>query len=282
MAAHTELTLLHTNDLHDRRSVFAYLEQVERDATTLLLDAGDAIRGSNTVFRWEEPVLDAMSAVGYDVCAFGNRELSYLRPVLRRRLRQARHPYTCANVVDLRSPLHDMWKAPFLRTIGACRVGIIGLTPVQYLPGSPWEPLLGYRFSRPEEAVRDAVASLRDQVDLLVLLSHSGLRTDCRLARDIAGIDLIVGGHSHHRLPEPLWVGTTAIVQTGCHGRHVGRMQLRVGSTSGVEVVGYELVPMPDAESAPWHEREVRGSEDLAALLEGEATTSPAMRGMTA
>ena len=243
----SELTLLHTNDMHDRRGVFPYLESRPRDGATLLVDAGDAIRGSNTVFRLHEPILDAMSRVGYDAMAFGNREFNYLRGVLRRRHQQVRFPFICANVHDLRGKVNDLWQPTLIKQVGGARIGLIGLTPVQYLEPSPWQSVFGFRFRPPLEVLPPLVTALRPQVDALVLLSHSGFDTDCRIARETEGIDVIVGGHSHHLLETPRQIGGTTIVQTGSYGRFVGEMTLRVKQGGSVEVSGYRLIPMAGA-----------------------------------
>lgn len=237
-----ELTLLHTNDLHDRRAVFPVLEQYPRDRSTLLVDAGDAIRGSNTVFRLHEPILDAMSRVGYDAMTFGNREFNYLRGVLNRRHAQVTFPFVCANVRDLRDKVNHLWQPTLVKQVGDVRVGLIGLTPVQYLEPSYWQPLFGFQFFPPMEVLEPLVASLRPQVDALVLLSHSGFDADCQIARTIEGIDVIVGGHSHTLLETPRRIGGTAIVQTGAYGRFVGKMRLRAKEGGAVEVIDYGLI----------------------------------------
>lgn len=245
------LTLLHTNDMHDRRTVFPFLAGYPRDASTLLLDAGDAIRGSNTVFRLHEPILDLMSRVGYDAQAFGNREFNYVRWVLRRRYRQVKYPFVCANVHDLRGRVQGLWEPTWVSDFGGVRVGVIGLTPVQYPADSPWERLFGFRFAPPLDILPTLVRDLASRVDLVILLSHSGYNLDRRIAQEVEGIHVIVGGHSHHLMREPVVLNGTHIVQTGCFGRFVGRMRLRVGSTAGVEVRDYELLPMPNAEPLP-------------------------------
>ena len=238
----TQLTLLHTNDMHDRRTVFPVLERHPRDASTLLVDAGDAIRGSNTVFRFNEPILEAMSRAGYDAMTFGNREFNYLRGVLNRRHAQVTFPFVCANVRDLRGKVNHLWQPTLVKQVGGARVGIIGLTPVQYLEPSYWQPLFGFQFRPPMEVLPGLVAELRSQVDALVLLSHSGFDADCQIARTIDGIDVIVGGHSHTLLETPRRIGSAAIVQTGAYGRFVGKMTLRVKQGGTVEVVDYALL----------------------------------------
>lgn len=56
--------------------------------------------------------------------------------------------------------------------------------------------------------------ALRDEVDVVVILSHLGLSTDRRLAEQITGIDVILGGHTHHVLEEPLVIGQTVLGAT--------------------------------------------------------------------
>jgi 2',3'-cyclic-nucleotide 2'-phosphodiesterase (5'-nucleotidase family) len=244
-----DFTLLHTNDMHNRRSVFPFLERYPRDEATLLVDAGDAIRGSNTVFHFHEPILELMSRVGYDAMTLGNREFHYLRGVLGRRFKQVNFPFVCANLHDLRNKANHFWQPTLIKRIGSAAVGLIGLTPVQYLDESLWQPITGFRFRPPMEVLPPLVAELRPQVDVLILLSHSGFDADCMIARAVEGIDIIVGGHSHTLLEAPRRVGSTCIVQTGSYGRFVGKMAVRIKRDGGMEIADYTLVPMHVAES---------------------------------
>lgn len=245
-----DLTLLHTNDMHNRRAVFPFLERYPRTPSTLLVDGGDAIRGSNTVFHFHEPMLELMSRVGYDAMTMGNREFHYLRGVLSRRFRQINFPFVCANLHDLRNKANHFWQPTLRKTMGGVVVGIIGLTPVQYLDASLWQPIMGFRFLPPMEVLPARVAELRSQVDLLILLSHSGFEADCEIARAVKGIDIIVGGHSHTLLETPRRIEDTHIVQTGSYGRFVGKMAVKIKQGGAIEVADYTLVPMAGAESA--------------------------------
>ena len=65
------------------------------------------------------------------------------------------------------------------------------------------------------EVAREQVAVLEPQVDLVIALTHVGLEEDKALADEVEGIDLIVGGHSHTSLVEPVRVDDTRIVQAG-------------------------------------------------------------------
>lgn len=118
-------------------------------------------------------------------------------------------------------------------TVGCVRIGFFGLVTRPwnergeqydgpYLPDCP-----GLRSDFNHAAiVREIVRRHRREVDLLVLVSHLGIHDDIRLAQEVAGIDLILGGHSHTTMTQPQWVGDTMIVHTGAHAEHLGRLDL--------------------------------------------------------
>jgi len=102
--------------------------------------------------------------------------------------------------------------------------------------------------------LRELVPEVRGQCNLLILLSHLGSKTDQVVAGAVPGIDLIVGGHDHRLIEEPLVVEGTAIVQAGCFGAFVGQVEVvvdvargRVHSVEG-RVIPLRNLPGPDAE----------------------------------
>lgn len=239
----SQLTIFHTNDLHNRRGVFSLLKRVCRDENTIFLDGGDALGGSNTLFYFREPVISLMNEVGYTAMAMGNREFHYLRVVLRHRFKNARFPILSANVKDLTGRTSSCWKDYILVKIGGLTVGITGLSPVQFPERSFLTRLTGFLFLTPDEAMKTLLKSLKEtHVDLLIVLSHLGVREDERLAAAFDDIDLIIGGHSHTLLREPLKIKETYIVQTGCFGRYAGRIALTCGN-GGIRTLEYELIP---------------------------------------
>lgn len=224
-----ELTLYHTNDMHGARTALEWLRGLERPSPSLLLDAGDAIRGSNTAFRLCEPNLEAMSRAGYHAMTMGNREFHYFRWVQRLRLKQRCFPLLAANLVDLRGASAGLWQRSVELVLGELKVGIMGATVVQYPMGSGWERLTGFRFLPPGECLPGLAAELRARCDLVIFLSHLGLDEDRRLAPLLKDVDLIVGGHTHTLLERPERVAGCLIVQAGSHGRFVGELKLRLG-----------------------------------------------------
>ncbi len=98
----------------------------------------------------------------------------------------------------------------------------------------------------PDPIVRKAVTEHRDQVDLIVLVSHLGQTEEVRIAREIPGIDVVLGGHSGDELIAPVMSEGVPIVQAGRRGQKVGRLDLwyRPGTTAGAEL-------LPDSPPAP-------------------------------
>lgn len=239
----THLTVYHTNDMHNRRAMFPLLATLRRAPNSLLLDSGDAIGGSNTVFKFREPILAAMCEAGYDAMALGNREFHYLRGVIMRRHRQVNFPFLCANVEDTRHRVSHILRRSVLKDVAGLRVALTGFTPVQYHDHSIWRRLSGFRFLDPIETARTLVPALRKQADVVIVLSHLGYAMDRELAGEVPGMTLIIGGHSHTTLEEPVAVGETHIVQTGCFGRHLGCVELKVAKRQGVVSVAGRLIP---------------------------------------
>jgi 2',3'-cyclic-nucleotide 2'-phosphodiesterase (5'-nucleotidase family) len=222
------LHILYTNDLHNHTAPLARLGEFRDNPQSLLLDAGDALRGSNTAWRWSEPVLDWMRRLGYRAMAMGNREFHYFRWVQRWREQEREFPLLACNLEDLRMPQWG-WRRYLRFPWNGLRVAVIGATPVQYPLGSRWERLTGFRFLDPLRCIPPLVEELRPQADALLLLSHLGLQSDLQLAELGLPIDLILGGHSHDLTPEPVWRGKVPVVQGGANGRFLGELRLDPG-----------------------------------------------------
>jgi len=237
--------IYHTSDLHDHRGIVEPLRALRARAPGLLVDCGDALRGSQTVYFRSEPILGELDDAAYDVAAVGNREFHYLLPLMVARLRKMHHPVVCANLVDLRGrPL------PFVPSLdlqldderGRSNVRLFGLLVPQYRVGSPWERIFGWRFLDPHATAAD-IAQQTPSGTTLIALSHLGLRADRELAGRVPRLDLILGGHSHDTLAAPEYVGPVPIVHAGPYGHYVSRTEL-VRDGARARIASYELLPL--------------------------------------
>lgn len=307
--AEFKLTILHTNDVHSRIEPINAQDSTcgEKDAAekacfggtarlataiareraaanpTLLLDAGDQFQGSlfYTHYKGME-VAELMGTLGYEAMAIGNHEFDDGAEGLEAFAARVPFPLLMANA--------DLSKVPALGTRirgstviekGAERIGVIGLAPenTQELasPGS------AIAFLDPVEAVRNEVKSLTaDGITKIVVLSHSGIEVEKRIAEAVGGVDVIVGGHSHTLLsntaegasgPYPLLIKgpggrAVPIVQAGSSGKYLGRLEVSFDESGQVtQAVGDPiLLDASIAEDAAIKARIAKLAEPLAAL----------------
>jgi sulfur-oxidizing protein SoxB len=221
----------------------------ERPGRTLLLDGGDTLQGSATALWTQgEDMVRAMNQLGVEVFT-PHWEFTYglerVRELFGDKDRRGRFggDFVCHNAKELN------WDEPVfrpyaIRTVGGAKVGVIG-QGFPYVPIShPQRFVPGLTFGIEEERCQRLVTELRDveRVDVVVLLSHNGLSTDLKMARRVQGIDVILGGHTHDGVPQPIAVGRTLVINSGSHGKFLSRLDL---DAQGGRVLGYRYKLLP-------------------------------------
>lgn len=239
-----DITIIHTNDMHNRfdESCRDTVSRLKRESDALVLDAGDAVWAGNVYYRpGGEPVLDLMSAAGYDAMTLGNREFHFTETGLKCKLRRSSYTVLCANIRPSGSAGLPSRPSMVIERNG-CRVGIVGVTVAMVKARMRTASVSAYVFDDPISTAVEQAGELRGQCDLLVALTHIGLRGDKEIAEKTDHFDLIIGGHSHHELAEPVHVGNTPIVQTGCYAHNYGVCEIsRSGAGWGL---AYRLEPL--------------------------------------
>ena len=188
-----------------------------------------------------------MAAAGYDAMTVGNHEPDFSAQWLSEQITRTPFPFVAANV-HWQETGQTLAPPYVVREVGGVSVGILGLA----YPNTPLttsaENVAGLAF-KPDSAavVREHLPHMRrDGAQVIVVLSHLGLGADIKLAGEVEGIDVIVGGHSHNRMAAAKQVRGTLIVQAGAHGSDVGRLDLIVENG---RVVGHrrELILLDNA-----------------------------------
>jgi 5'-nucleotidase/UDP-sugar diphosphatase len=262
------LAILHTNDTHGHLLPFSYptvlpegsdlamlkertdiggiarratlVRQVReqlgaRNTTVWLVDAGDFSDGTPTSTEYHgEADVAAMNAVGYDMATIGNHEFSNSLAQMKKLIGLARFPILCANAADAATgkPLAQEY---LVRNIGPLRIGVFGLITRETATYPAAKE--GVKIAGEIETARRLVGVLRPKADIVIAISHAGERLDNVIAEQVPGIDVIVGGHSHSRLPtgEFVWrsedlkvddVNGTVIVQAHQWAAELGRLDL--------------------------------------------------------
>jgi 5'-nucleotidase len=239
----------------------------------LTLDAGDYSMGTPFAAATRElgGELQLMGRMGYDATTFGNHEFDLgpegLGQAIAAAVRAGRMPAVLASNSDFSGgdpTLADLRRLADEGVIrryavierGGLRFGLFGLLGKEaqiYTSGGATQ------FPDPVETARALVKTLREteKVDVVIALSHGGVvkgpdgrfndGEDVQLARAVPGIDVVIGGHSHTVLHEPIIVnGRTPVVQTGLEGKNLGELVIGLdGSTLTVEA--FRLHPIDDS-----------------------------------
>jgi 5'-nucleotidase/UDP-sugar diphosphatase len=248
------LTILHWNDLHSQNvpfkvvvrdsitkrdsvyyvggvaTLFGYINQLKDNRRDVaLLDAGDDFQGTpiSTMTKGRSQI-ELLNIIKPDAMTLGNHEFDYGLKNLEEDLSLARFPILNANIFDERNG-RNFQKPYLVKTIGDVKVGIIGLIMPDLPILTMRDNIKGLRILNDVQVVRKYISELKKQgVNLIVVLSHIGVDADKALADSVRSIDVIIGGHSHTALFQPIKRNHTIICQAGTRGRWLGDLDLTV------------------------------------------------------
>ncbi len=313
------LTILHTSDLHANLHPWNYftgtaaehglaklatLIQRIRAASqdpVLLIDSGDTIQGSplGTYYAQVErvsphPLAHAFNALDYDAFTPGNHDFNFGLSVLQDFVADLKCPTLCANI--LRANGEPLFQPYRIQTVGGVRVGLLGLTTPRIDTWERPDHIVGLHFAPILETAHRYLPVLRPQVDVLVVILHSGpdafppLRSPehwrspdrcswrsnkslpgenelLRLAQ-IPEIDVILSGHTHQTIAG-LAQSKPLVVQPGFWGSHLSRVSLDLephgqgwqvvgGQVDLLSVAGIPADPRLLALTDPYHQATLR------------------------
>ena len=271
-----KLTILHTNDLHGAmlpsevrdkegnmvsRGGESYISSVisqaraEASPNCLLLDAGDLAQGSplSDASRGASMV-EIMGREGYDATVVGNHDLEWGIKPLQDMASHSSFPFLAANMSDIQSGQPLSGVQPYIiKELNDLKVGIVGVTTPEIRDITTSDEVQKLSIASPEEILQKTIPQMkREGADVIVVLSHNGLARDKEIASKVKGIDVIIGGHSHLETEQPLKVGDTVIVQAGCKGAKVGRLDIEIDpSTKKVLGANGKLLLVDQTRIAP-------------------------------
>lgn len=221
-------------------------QEWKKDGNTLILDGGDMLQGSAFAAFVQKTYGDAgliaraVNTAGYDAVCIGNHDLNYGLDYLCTYLDRLDGAALCSNIRILGSGTH--WKNSEIFTLeNGVRVGVIGICTDSIRNWERPETLSRLEVKKPFDAVRQEIARLKPQCDLLVGLYHGGLEQDletggcleagsenvgCRLCRETE-LDILLTGHQHRLISGRIYEGTW-VVQPGCRGQQYACVQVEI------------------------------------------------------
>ncbi|MFM2018091.1 MAG: hypothetical protein RL007_1747 [Bacteroidota bacterium] len=252
-----KIVVLHTNDVHSHLEPFpandpkfAGLGGVERRAAmikqirsqeknVLVLDAGDIFQGTPYFNMYGgEAEIKLMSAMGYDASAIGNHDFDGGLDNLAKQLQHATFPLLCANYDFTGTPMEGKTQPYKVFEMDGVKIGVFGLGIE--MAGLVDSRLYGKTiYLDPIVKSAEMVKELRDNLkcDAVICLSHLGYKyendkvSDMVLAKKSRGIDIIIGGHTHTLLENPVIVRnrdneSVVVTQVGWAGIRLGKIEI--------------------------------------------------------
>ncbi|WP_409251871.1 bifunctional metallophosphatase/5'-nucleotidase [Bacillus sp. SCS-153A] len=229
--------IYHTNDLHSHfenwpriRDFLKKRKEWHQDAKedVFLFDIGDHVD------RWHpfsEGTLgtgnvEMLNEVGYDAVTIGNNEgITFSYQELNELYDYAGFEVLLANLYTEDEKIPH-WAKPYhiYETKSGCKIGVIGLTA----NFAPFYKPLGWNIYSPMDQLSLWLKELAPQSDIVVLLSHLGIRDDEWIAEKFPEVDIILGAHTHHIFHEGKEVNGTLLGAGGKHGNYVGHIIIEI------------------------------------------------------
>lgn len=258
------LTIVHVNDVHGRlmeddyEGAIGYAkmktkvdELRAKDPNLLFLNAGDSFHGTTLVnVSRGEAMVRAMNLMDFDAMVPGNHDFNYGYDRLLELQEMAEFPLIAANIVKQKDKSTDFEPYELYTTSNGLKVGVFGLATDETKYKSHPDNTKGIEFTDIIEVSRQVVKELqKEKVDVIIALTHLGIdaaseNTASLLANKVAGIDLIVDGHSHDELAEGQMVNDVLIVQAGAYTKNIGVVKIefkdKKWDSSKAELIPYE------------------------------------------
>ncbi len=225
--------IIHTNDIHSHLENWPGIKQFitqrkksyqEAQIPFLIMDIGDAIDAYHPMIEATKGriMIELFNEIAYDGVTIGNNEGINITPDhLKELYAEGTFDVTIANLLDGNYHQIPEYAEPYLEyTVDNQKIIIIGLTAPY-----PTYHYNDYRILSPVEALKPLLKEIQAlSPDFIILLSHLGLNEDRYIAQVFPQIDLILGGHTHHLLPEGEWVNQTLLTGCGRYGQYIGEV----------------------------------------------------------
>ncbi|MED9884979.1 bifunctional metallophosphatase/5'-nucleotidase [Gemmiger sp.] len=246
--------------------------QRAQNPDTLVIDGGDFSMGTliQTVFETQAAELRMLGYLGCDVTTLGNHEFDYRSKGLANMLTSAQasgdavpamvvcnvdwDTMEAEGLTEGQQRLKDAFAAYGVSDYtvlekGDVDIAVVGVFGKDALACAPTCEL---KFEDPIEAVKQTVADIKanEDVDMIVCVSHSGTwedeskSEDELLAKAVPDLDLILSGHTHTELEEPIQHGSTYVVSCGEYGKNLGELTLTQQADGRWAMSAYELIPI--------------------------------------
>ena len=225
--------------------------RTESQGNILFCDCGDTLHGTYPALDTQgQALIPILNSLGLDAMT-AHWEFAYGPEVFNQRVAELNYPMLADNVYD-KETKKPVYRPYTVKEIGGLRIGLVGIASNIVDKTMPPSFSKGISFTLGREELPPIVDRLRTQekVDLIILVSHLGFPQEMKLLSEVPGIDICLSGHTHNRLYKPVLNGKTIVIQSGCHGSFLGRLDLEMDDGQIVDyrhrLIEVEAVIPPD------------------------------------
>jgi len=221
-----------------------YKQLKKENPNTIVVSAGDDLMNRYFHVYKGKAILGLMSEAGYEILALGNHEFDKGTDVLVEALKETSFTTLCSDLDVSDSALSGKCESYLIKEIDGVKVGFFSLMTEGLLNASSAK---GIRFKGTNVAMAQKMINIlkSKNVNVIVLVSHIGYKEDVALAKQVKGIDVIFGGHSHSYVKKIGHIGKTAIVNGGEQGSQVVRVDIPVNDEGKVDHKNISMVKIP-------------------------------------
>jgi 2',3'-cyclic-nucleotide 2'-phosphodiesterase (5'-nucleotidase family) len=203
--------------------------RAESQGRTLFCDGGDTIHGTYPALKTQgQALIPILNSLGLDAMT-AHWEFAYGPKVFNQRVAELNYPMLANNVYN-KGTKQPIYRSSVMKEIGGLRVGLVGIASNIIDKTMPPSYSEGIYFTLGKDELPPIIKMLRAQekLDLIVLISHLGFPQEMKLLSEVEGIDVCLSSHTHNRLYKPVLNGKTIVIQSGCHGSFLGRLDVEV------------------------------------------------------
>jgi S-sulfosulfanyl-L-cysteine sulfohydrolase len=209
--------------------IAAYLKQLreETQGAVLALDCGDTFHGTYPAIATKgEAMLPVLNALGLAAMtahwefAYGPEQFMKLTTALN-------YPMLAINIYD--KATNKLVYAPYIiKEINGVKIGVIGIACNIIDKTMPTHFSEGLYFTLGNEELPGHIKTLKEdeKADLILVISHLGFPQNMKLLSEVEGVDICLSSHTHYRTQQPAKQGNTIVIESGCHGSFLGRLDL--------------------------------------------------------
>ncbi len=203
--------------------------RAENPDRVLFCDCGDTLHGTYPAVQTQgQALIPVLNSLGLDAMT-AHWEFAYGPAIFKQRASELGYPMLAINAYE--KAAKERYFPPYsVKETGGLRIGLVGIASNIVDKTMPASYSEGLYFTLGREELPGIVDELRtrEKVDLIVLISHLGFPQDMKLLSEVQGVDLCLSGHTHNRLERPALQGQSSVLQSGCHGSFLGRLDLEI------------------------------------------------------